>query len=132
MLKSKLITALQKIEGDPDILLWNGFVEDWQDIDPDIQKCEFVKEQLSHLEDFYILQHCNEVKIFRDDLDDDTIAELKKKAAESHKNYIFDFPNIHVGDRFKEWYGEETKEVCLISPKTKNATYADRLGKMTY
>jgi len=30
--KSKLIKLLQEIEGDPDILLWNGTVSDWMDI----------------------------------------------------------------------------------------------------
>lgn len=32
MKKSKLIKLLQEIEGDPDILLWNGMVSDWMDI----------------------------------------------------------------------------------------------------
>lgn len=32
MKKSKLIKLLQEIEGDPDILLWNGMVSDWVDI----------------------------------------------------------------------------------------------------
>lgn len=32
MKKSKLIKLLQEIEGDPDIILWNGMVSDWMDI----------------------------------------------------------------------------------------------------
>lgn len=32
MKKSKLIKLLQEIEGDPDILLWNGMVSDWMGI----------------------------------------------------------------------------------------------------
>ena len=32
MKKSKLIELLQEIDGDPDILLWNGMVSDWMDI----------------------------------------------------------------------------------------------------
>jgi len=33
MKKSKLIEILNSIEGDPDILLWNGLAQDWMDID---------------------------------------------------------------------------------------------------
>lgn len=32
MKKSKLIELLLKLEGDPEVLLWNGFVSDWVDI----------------------------------------------------------------------------------------------------
>ncbi len=31
MKKSKLLELINSIEGDPDILLWNGYVEDWSE-----------------------------------------------------------------------------------------------------
>jgi len=32
MKKSKLIEMLNSLPGDPDVLLWNGWVDDWQDL----------------------------------------------------------------------------------------------------
>jgi hypothetical protein len=33
MKKSKLIEMLNRLEGDPEIKLWNGMVGDWMDMD---------------------------------------------------------------------------------------------------
>lgn len=47
MKKSNLIEILQTIPGDPEIKFWNGFVQDWMDIDDQIIPVELTKTKLS-------------------------------------------------------------------------------------
>lgn len=54
MKKSELINLLNTIEGDPDVLLWNGFVQDWQEVTI-TKKVYLVKYSLPHL--FKTLKH---------------------------------------------------------------------------
>ena len=42
MKKNKLIELLQAIKGNPDVYLWNGHAEDWQNIDPKFIQEDFV------------------------------------------------------------------------------------------
>lgn len=44
MKKNKLIALLKAIEGNPEIYLWNGYTEDWMDVDKEFIHCTFVKE----------------------------------------------------------------------------------------
>jgi len=46
MCKNDLIKLLQTIEGNTDIVLWNGFVGDYQDISKELVKGELVKISL--------------------------------------------------------------------------------------
>jgi len=41
MKKNQLIEQLQKIKGNPEIKMWNDFVQDWMNIG--IVECEFPK-----------------------------------------------------------------------------------------
>ena len=43
MKKSALIKLLQGIKGDPEIKLWNGFVDDWVDISPKVEQVNLVR-----------------------------------------------------------------------------------------
>jgi len=40
--KNQLIEQLQKIKGNPEIKMWNGFVEDWTNIE--LVECELVND----------------------------------------------------------------------------------------
>lgn len=48
MKKNKLIELLQAIKGNPDILFYNGFAEDWQEIIPKLNEQILFKESLPH------------------------------------------------------------------------------------
>ena len=43
MKKNKLIELLQAVEGNPEILLWNGYVGDYMDIDKELAERSLVK-----------------------------------------------------------------------------------------
>lgn len=48
MKKNDLIKLLQAIEGNPDLLLWNGTIGDWQDIDSKFVEGALVKMTLKY------------------------------------------------------------------------------------
>lgn len=52
MRKNKLIELLNSIPGNPDIVIWNGFVGDIQDIDSEIVERELVKHTKEQEWDF--------------------------------------------------------------------------------
>ena len=49
MKKNQLIEQLQKIKGNPEIKMWNGYVDDWMDIK--LCEQEFVKESEDFLKE---------------------------------------------------------------------------------
>ena len=46
MKKNDLIKLLNTIEGNPDVVLWNGFVGDYQDISKELVKDDLLKISL--------------------------------------------------------------------------------------
>ena len=66
MKKNKLIELLLSIEGNPDVVIWNGYVGDWMDIKA-LEKSELVKMT----RDYYVKS-----------------IELKEKVDRQHFDYI--------------------------------------------
>lgn len=60
MKKSKLIDMLSKIEGDPDILFYNAYVDDWMDFEPRV-----VDEQLTRMSFEYYKDLITAERIYR-------------------------------------------------------------------
>jgi hypothetical protein len=130
--KDKLIALLQEIDGNPDIYLWNGFVDDWVDIEPSFVKTEFVKHSKSHVAGLIRLQYMQQVGSF--DLTEKQEAEVSAIVKNSYNKHYktFDLPNRYVSDeQFKQWY-DKKKVVYLMNTKTKGVTYSDRIGDMKY
>jgi hypothetical protein len=130
--KDKLIALLQQIDGNPDIYLWNGFVDDWVDIEPSLVKTEFVKHSKSHVAGLIRFQYMQQVGTF--ELTEQQEVEVSKIVENSYNKHYkaWDLPNRYVSDeQFKQWY-DKKKVVYLINTKTKGVTYSDRIGDMSY
>lgn len=78
MKKNKLIELLQTIEGNPDIYLWNGFVGDWVDIDPNFVEDYLVKESVEHKFNCLKMEWCRDNSTF--EIPDDVLASLSEYA----------------------------------------------------
>ena len=61
MRKNDLIKLLQTIEGNPEIVLWNGFVGDYQNISPKLVEGDLVKKTLE-----YYLEHNRMVRCIKE------------------------------------------------------------------
>lgn len=78
MKKSKLIEMLSKIEGDPNIVFFNGFTKDWMDIDKVAVPIDVYKQTFDDYVKMVELEH----KIKNNDvnfkLSNDKIKSMKK------------------------------------------------------
>lgn len=142
MKKNKLIELLQSIDGNPDIYLWNGYVDDYVEIDPRFVESILVKHNKAHIYDMikheYIrdkkewsgLDYADRLSLF-DDEDKQTVDRIFERSWKTHYN-TWEEPNRYVrSEDFKRWYSSK-KTVYFINAKTKGKTYSDRIGEMKY
>ena len=131
MKKDKLIELLNRLSGNPDIYLWNGFTEDWMDIDKNFIQEVFVKER----EDFIskTLMHEKMQRKGSFDLTEEEKQVCRDTAKLVFKGKKYDYPNpFLLEEEYLEWYGTKRKNVVIINAKTKGARYSDRVGSMNY
>jgi hypothetical protein len=129
MKKNKLIEILQNIKGNPDIKVWNGYAEDWQNFD--LIEQELVKETeefiRSRIEADWKVTNKNEI------IPEEVQKELDKIITRQLKAREWEFANPYVsGERDKIWYGKNRKKVFLINAKARGKTTFDRLGDIDY
>jgi hypothetical protein len=127
MKKSKLIELLNAIPGNPDILFWNGLVEDWMDIDKEIIQSKLYKDTL----EYYLESVEQERKLSRLDLSyklspDDIVAMTKKYKSVVHWRDSDNFVEIDT----KNYH---TKNVAIMNVKSRGlSTYFRGKGKIGY
>lgn len=112
MRKNKLIELLNNIPGNPDIVIWNGFVGDIHHIDSEIVERELVK----HTKEYLGLR-CSDAEMI------DSL----------YKEQEWDFPNQFVKeDEFQNWYGKRKKKIYILQMKKRDKEFFDRSGKIEY
>lgn len=129
MKKNKLIEALQKIKGNPEVKLWNGMVEDWMDIS--LVESELVKESKEFIRWWVEAEwkQENRAEIIPEDIQ----KELDRVISERCKNSEWSFPNHYLKpEDFSRWYGKNRKKLILIDGKKRGKTTFDRLGDVSY
>ena len=128
MKKSKLIQLLSEIEGDPDILLWNGMVGDWQDIDKEVVKSKLTKMSFLHY------KRCIENERIRwGDQNSDYIIpeeELLGLKKQYNKTVKWDYTFATEDDIKNKRYSN--KSVYLIGAKVRGVRTWDRTGTINY
>ena len=128
MKKSKLIEMLNKIEGDPEIKLWNGMVGDWMDIAPKLVPSDLVKQSLTHWLDMCRLHECRDRQDRDYQLPDEEVAQLKKdynKVNPWELNPYVTLEDVQEGRYL-------LKNIYLLNAKTKGVKSFDRLGDIDY
>jgi hypothetical protein len=128
MKKSKLIKLLNELKGDPDILLWNGHVGDWVDIDSNLVETDLVRETFEGYCTSLRYERAVELRDGSYEIPEDEIRELKKI-----------FPTISAWD-FNAWVTEEhikqrkykKKSVILIQPKDRDRKSFNRSFTLEY
>lgn len=128
MKKSKLIKMLQEIEGDPEIKLWNGYVGDWVDILPAIEKVSLVRMTQEYWLESCRLEDCLNLKDFTYQLSVAETDALKK----NYKNICKWELNGYVTNEDIARKKYATKPVYILQAKLKGETNFDRLGDLKY
>jgi hypothetical protein len=130
MKKNQLIEQLQKIKGNPEIKMWNGYVDDWMNI----QLCEqeFVKES----EDFirWSIEMAWKERNQKWEIPEEAQIQIEEVIKKRLKNREWDLPNQYLQTKEDEerWYGKNKKKVVFINGKTRGKSIFDRLGKVSY
>lgn len=128
MRKSELIKMLESIEGNPEIVLWNGFVGDYMHIDPKPIKGDLVK-----MTESYYLESCRmgdavHLKKWDYQLPKDEIEFLKKNYKKVCKFEVNSY--VTLDDIKEKKYTK--KRVVFLNAKIRGEKYSDRLGDMCY
>jgi hypothetical protein len=128
MRKSDLIKILTELEGNPDIVLWNGMVGDWMDIDKRLIEGTLVRQTLDGYIESVQLEQCVDRKDWDYKLPESEIAELKQL----YKRNIGWEDNGFVTDEDVEKKRFTQKRVVYINAKPRGVTFLDRLGSVEY
>ena len=130
MKKNQLIEQLQKIKGNPEIKMWNGFVEDWTNIE--LVECELVKRCKEYIR-WGIEEEWKQENRSRE-IPADVQQHLDELIKEQVKEEEWDFPNqfIKTEEESKRWYSKNKKKFVMIDAKKRNKSCFDRLGEISY
>lgn len=128
MRKNDVIALLNKLEGNPEVVLWNGFVGDYQHFNKKLVKGYLVKQTLSHYIEMCRLEECQlrrdwDFRFTNDELDD-----LKRMYRKVCKWEVNEFVTQEDIDHKRY----DVKRVIYIQPKVRNETYFDRMGVVSY
>lgn len=130
MKKDKLIELLQSIEGNPDIYIWNGYVEDYMDISKDLNVIKTGVESLEFVTNGIKWERA---EFLKRELTPEENLSMEKLAKKLKKNRKREMINPHVEDEcLKIWYGNSIKNAYLLNPLTRGLTSYGRDGGLKY
>lgn len=128
MKKNKLIELLNSIEGNPEIVLWNGLVGDYQDISSNLIDDSLVKRTLK---DYLHHVELERARSYNDW--DRKLSESEIKDLETNYKQIVDWElNDYVTSEDIKQKRYTAKKIVLLQPKLRNAKHFDRLGSISY
>lgn len=121
MRKNDLIKLLEQIEGNPQIVLWNGYVGDYMNISNKITEVKLVKETAEFIKESLIGQWYHQNNTF--DMPPEVLAQIEEQSIQIHKDREWDFPNEYVSDEeFEHWYGKKHLTKHMLSPTMRGKT----------
>ena len=125
MRKTELIAELNKIKGNPEILLWNGYVGDCQHVDKLVESC-LVKSTLdNYIERSLLMRRRDEKRNV--ELTEAEIKELKKQ----YKQFEYEQNSfVTQADIANNYYKQ--KRVVYIAAKLRGATSLHRSCGLEY
>lgn len=117
-MKAKDLIKILEKNPELEIKLYNGFIDDWMDID--ISEDILVKEKSSFL-----------LKLINYERKRDGLPEIDKLSKTNYKKRTWEFPNEFVDyERDKKNYS--FKKVICINGKRRDLSVFDRLGETEY
>lgn len=128
MRKSKLLELLNSIEGNPDIKLWNGYVEDWVDIDNKLVPTQLTRMTLAHWLESCRWETCRDLNDWGYQLPAEEVVKLTKAHSRVCKWEVN--PYVTQENINAKWY--EVKTVQIMQAKSKGEKTFDRAGDISY
>lgn len=126
MHKNDLIKKLQELEGNPEVLLWNGYVGDWTDIG-NLSPSSLVKIQKDCWLESCRIKRCIERKDWSYQIPTEEVTVLSKQ----YTKFSWEIDEfISEEDITEKRY--KKKNVVFIQPKPRGEVSFDRLGRVNY
>lgn len=122
--KNQLIEILKSIKGNPEVMIWNGLVEDMQPIEKEILECKLFKLSFEGYKERVNMQRAHKDNL--PELPDDELKLLYKK----HKVGQYEVFNYYPPDDNDKAYNKKT--VFVLEPKATGKTHFDRFSTITY
>ena len=125
MRKNQLIEYLQSIPGNPEVLLWNSYVQDWHSIKPCVTK-------LTKLTKEYFMESCRlERCVDKQDFTYQLTEHEKKYFSQSYERQLYEHNEfVEKADLERKRYKQ--KQVVMIQGKARGIKTYDRLGDISY
>lgn len=124
MRKNDLIKLLQSIEGNPQVVIWNGFTHDYQHIDKTFIPLTLYKPEKSWLKKKII-------DLQRSHLGKNPISE--EEFNQLYSNIEYEKANrFYTENEIKERYSKKTKKLIVFNVLERNKIVFDRLGSYKY
>lgn len=127
MRKNELIKLLSEMDGNPEIMLWNGYVQDYMAVDGLVEG-DLVKQTWGHYLEMCRLEECCNRKDWTFQHTEDDIAKLHKCYLK-HVNWECN-NYVCADDVTQKKY--KRKRVVYVAAKTRGKTMHDRLGTVEY
>ena len=127
MRKNDLINMLTQLEGNPEIMLWNGLVGDFVPVGK-LGHSDLVKMQFEYYCKMVELEYRRDRNDNTYTLTDDDITELKSCYKQHHKWEVNSF--VDSEDIKRKAY--KSKRIAYIDAKITGKTSYDRLGSISY
>ena len=124
MRKNQLIEILQSIKGNPEIHIWNGFVEDYQPINKELVEVDLHKLSFTGYKERVNIQRKLKDKL--EPLSDEELKVLYKKHNIGQWELFSYYPPDESDNRYNR------KRVYLLEPKKTGKSTFDRLGEINY
>jgi len=126
MRKNDLIKLLQSMKGNPEVVLWNGFVGDYQHLEKPVEG-DLVKQSQEHYLEMCRLQDARDAKNWDLQLPESEVDELKR----IYKTFKYEHNNYVTQEDIKEKRYKK-KRVIYISAKIRGETSYGRGGDLYY
>ena len=128
MRKNDLIKLLNELEGNPEVVLWNGLVQDYMHIRHELVRGDLVKQTFDHYVEMIRIEHCIDIKNWDFQFSPDEIKSLKQ----SYRKYVNWEDNQFVSREDVSEKRYSSKTVVYIQPKLRGETFYDRIGNISY
>ena len=118
---------LQTLPGNPEMVLWNGYVSDYMHIDKLIDS-NVVKYDYDYFLEQCRLEECVRLKNWEYQLSEEEVADCKRAYRQNHEWDV----NPYVTEEDVKEKRYKSKRVVYINAKLRGKTMGDRLGSVSY
>lgn len=128
MTAATMIKHLQALPPDTEVAMWNGLVEDYQELYDPVKMTLRKRNRVSICNDILMdaIRTNNRLPTKAEK------AEAFKKAYTLAEEEEFDTPNMFMSEERLQAYYPITKEIYIFNAKPRGKRYSDRIGSIEY